>query len=120
MGIYEMKDDAKNIEIINSILYSEVFRPSPSPFSTQKVTSCLLEETYHFLPLIDSFAPGLTTLLQNAFLNHLISSFEKVNYMEIEKDNSNCIGADDTSNSTLFGTEAQSLAYKQTVELNQF
>ena len=54
MGVYEMKDDAKNIEIINSILYSEVFRPSPSPFSTQKVTSCLLEETYHFLPLIDS------------------------------------------------------------------
>ena len=83
MGVYEMKDDAKNIEIINSILYSEVFRPSPSPFSTQKVTSCLLEETYHFLPLIDSFAPGLTTLLQNAFLNHLISSFEKINYMEI-------------------------------------
>ena len=77
-----MKDATNNIEIIKSILYSDFFKPPYERFD--EITSNLLEENYPFITLVGTFASGgLTTFLQNAFLNHLISSFEKVNYMEI-------------------------------------
>ena len=79
-----MKDAINNIEIIKSVLYSDFFRPDDVVNIPEKEQFRVLEERYPFITLVDSFASGgLSTLLQNAFLNHLIKSFEKVNYMEV-------------------------------------
>ena len=76
-----MKDTATNIKTIESVLYNDFFKSHQYELNAF-IRS--LEKNYPFISLIDTFAHGgLSTLLQNAFLNHLISSFEKVNYMEV-------------------------------------